>query len=209
MNPRRRHGRNRSSKRHFKKISTYADGSLTRMVYDDAGRMSVTDEKHLPGVAVNGTRTTFDAVGQVVKSEKLSDVVIDITTANGISSSAVTSIGGVVSTSSYGYDLAGRQLAVTNGFGAVTRYEYDAGGNQTAVIDALTNRTDNVYDCAEHLVFTTNALQQVTQYVYDELGRSVKTIFPDGSFTATAYDAVGNRVAETNQRNHPADPAMR
>jgi hypothetical protein len=36
----------------------------------------------------------------------------------------VTSIGGVISTSTYGYDLAGRQIAVTNGFGNLTRYEY-------------------------------------------------------------------------------------
>jgi RHS repeat-associated protein len=179
---------------------SFPDGSITRMIYDDVGRMSVTDSKHLPGTVVNGTRTTFDVVGQVVKSEQLTNLVIDITTdANGVGSSSVTSIGGVISTSTYGYDDAGRQMAVTNGFGAVTRYAYDAAGNQTAVIDALSNRTDNVYDPAGHLIFTTNALHQVTQYVYDELGRSVKTIFPDGSYTATAYDAVGNRVAETNQ----------
>ena len=45
------------------------DGTSTEMVYDDVGRMSVTDDNHLPGAVVNGTRTTYDAVGQVIKSE--------------------------------------------------------------------------------------------------------------------------------------------
>jgi len=179
---------------------SFPDGSITRMVYDDVGRMSVTDAKHLPGAIVNGTRTIYDAVGQVIESDQLTNVVIDVRTdANGVGNSSVTSLGGVISTSTYGYDLAGRQIAVTNGFGNVTLYEYDAADNQTAVTDALGNRTDNVYDPAGHLIFSTNALHQVTQYVYDSLGRSVRTIYPDGSFTAVGYDAVGNRVFETNQ----------
>ena len=179
---------------------SFPDNSISRMVYDDVGRMSVTDDKHLPGVIANGTRTTYDQVGQVIKSEKLTNVVIEITTdASGISSSAVTSIGGVISTSTYGYDLAGRQIAVTNGFGAVTRYEYDEAGNQTAVIDALNNRTDNVSDGAGRLITTFNPLMQITRYQYDDLGRLTRTIYPDGSFAAVAYDAAGNRVAETNQ----------
>jgi len=178
---------------------SFPDNSISRMVHDDAGRMSVTDDKHLSGIIANGTRTTYDAVGQVIMSERLTNVVIDISTNGGIASSVVKSIGGVISTSTYGYDPAGRQIAMTNGFGSVTRYEYDEAGNQTAVIDALNHRTDNIYDEAGRLSITVNALMQITRYQYDALGRSVRTIYPDNSFTAVGYDAVGNRVTETNQ----------
>lgn len=178
---------------------THSDGSVSQMVYDDNDRLSVTDDNHLPGVIANGTRMTYDAVGQVIKSERLTNVVITIDPGGTAPSSYVESIGGVISTNTFGYDLAGRQTAVTNAFGCVTRYEYNKLGQQTAVIDALSNRTDNVYDELGRLIFTTNAIGQVTQKVYDELGRVVRTIFQDDSFTAVEYDATGQRLFETNQ----------
>jgi RHS repeat-associated protein len=179
---------------------SFLDGSVSSMVYDPAGRMTETDEKHVPGSPVNGTRTTYDAVGQIIKSEQLSNIVIDVTSDfNGIPSSSVTSVDSVIAATTYGYDLAGRQIAMTNGFGAVTHYEYDAAGRRTAVIDALSNRTDYVYDPTGNLIFTTNALRQVMQYVYDAVGRRVQTIYPDNSSIGLMYDAAGNAVSETNQ----------
>ena len=178
---------------------THADGTISDMVYDDDDRMSVSDDIHLTGAVADCKVLTYDAVGQLIKSERLTNVVITVTTLNGISSSVVTSIGGVVGTSTYGYDAAGRQIAVTNGFGNVTRFYYDAAGNQTAIIDALSNRTDYVYDAAGRLIFTTNALGRVTQYVYDGLNQLLRTVYPDGSFTAVSYGTNGERLAGTNQ----------
>lgn len=178
---------------------THSDGTVSQMVYDNNNRLSVSDDNHSPGAVVNGTRISYDAAGQVIKSERLTNVVIIVSTLNGVLSSAVNSIGGVIATSTYGYDLAGRQIAVTNGFGGVTQYQYDSVGNQTAVIDALSNRTDYVYDAAGNLIFMTNALKGVTHYVYDELDLPIRTIYPDGSSTGVGYGIGGELLADTNE----------
>ena len=41
-------------------------------------------------------------------------------------------------------------------------------------------------------VAATDALGNTTTNVLDLLGRTVKTVFPDGSYTATEYDRLGN-----------------
>ena len=58
----------------------------------------------------------------------------------------------------YGYDAAGRSVAVTNALGQVSLSFYDASGNLTNSVDALGHSTT---------------------FVYDALNRRVQTIFPD------------------------------
>jgi YD repeat-containing protein len=178
---------------------THPDGTLARSIYDDGGRLSLSEDSHLPGAAVTGTRYTYDAVGQTIRSEKLTNVVINVLTNRIVPESILVSIGAVLSTNASSFDAAGRLLATTNALGRVTRYEYDKAGRQTAVIDALSNRTDYAYDAAGRLITTTNALGKVTRYEYDLVGRRVRTIFPDASFTGTAYNELGQRLRETNQ----------
>jgi RHS repeat-associated protein len=86
-------------------------------------------------------------------------------------------------TNAFGYDGAGRQVAVTNALGiaalqAVNRYSYDAAGNQTNMVDAL-GRT--------------------TTYIYDALNRRTQTIYPDGTRQITGYDVLGRRIFETDR----------
>ncbi|HVU09389.1 MAG TPA: LamG-like jellyroll fold domain-containing protein [Verrucomicrobiae bacterium] len=171
--------------------TTYADGSVTRSVYDADQRMIYSDDRHLPGVAANGTHTIYDPLGRVVRTERLANVQID--------GGVLTSAGAVLSASGTAYDAAGRVLATTNALGYVTQYEYDAVGRQTAVIDALTNRTDYAYDANGQLRFMTNALGAVTEYQYDAKGRRIKTIFPDGSYTTNSYNAIGQLVFGKDQ----------
>jgi len=85
-------------------------------------------------------------------------------------------------TNAFGSDLAGRTVAVTNGWGtgiAVTNlYGFDANGNQ---------------------VYFTNTLGRVTTNVFDALNGQVHVLYPDGSKVSTGFDTAGRRVAETNQ----------
>ena len=86
-------------------------------------------------------------------------------------------------TNSFGYDVVGRRIAVTNGLGQVTRTAYDAAGETVSVSDPLTN---------------------VTQFVYDSMGRQVQVIRPDRSVTTNAYDGLGRLVAKTGAGSVPA-----
>jgi YD repeat-containing protein len=47
--------------------------------------------------------------------------------------------------------------------------------------------------------FSTYQLGRQTAMQYDDLGRVTQTIYPDGSSEASAYDAVGQRIASTNR----------
>jgi RHS repeat-associated protein len=185
--------------------TTYADGSVTRNVYDARSQVLYSDDRHLPGLAANGTHNVYDPLGRVIRTERLANVQIDVASSGTTGQSAFNSAGAVLSASSTAYDAAGRVLAATNALGYVTRYEYDAVGRQTAVVDALTNRTDSVYDAAGQLQFTTNALKQVTEYQYDAKGRRIKTIFPDNSYTTNSYNEIGQLMFVKDQAGLETD----
>ena len=105
--------------------------------------------------------TTYDGVGRVVQS-------ID---ARG-------------TFTAFGYDAAGRRLAVTNavGISGVTStnlsYTYDNYGNQITFTDANDHTSTNVLDV---------------------LNRLVQVYYPDGTKSSTGFDADGRSVAQTNQ----------
>jgi len=191
----------------------YPDGTITRTVYDANARPVVTVDRFPGGTgavpsAVNGTRTVYDAVGRVIRTERLSDVVINIVSAElGTRSSEFGSAGGVLSATATTYDAAGRVLSTrtiesSESIGE-TFYEYDAAGRNTAIIDAVSNRTEFVYDAlgrqASTILAAGTPSATTNHFEYDALGRRVRTIFADGTFTETAYDELGRRIAETDQ----------
>jgi len=184
--------------------TTYADGSVTRNVYDADNRVIYTDDRHLPGLTVNGNHNIYDPVGRVIRSERLANVQIDISSDN-VPQSTLTSAGVILSASSTAYDDAGRVLAVTNALGAVTSYEYDDAGRQTAIIDALGNRADNIYDDGGRLIASANALLQLTRYQYDAKGRRIATIFPDNSYTTNSYNEIGQLMFVKDQAGLETD----
>jgi RHS repeat-associated protein len=181
----------------------YPDGSATRAVYDENGRVVVAVDRQFPGQPANGTHTVYDAAGQVLVQERLSNVVVQVTsvTNNGsvLSSSHFVSSGGVIVSKRMSYDAAGRVVAVTNFFGQTTRYEYDAAGHNTARIDPSGYRTEYGYDAAGRQTVVRDALGREVHYLYDALNQRVQTIFPDGTSVRTTYDALGRRVSEVNQ----------
>ena len=85
-------------------------------------------------------------------------------------------------TNAFGYDLTGRRVAVTNGFGTPQQMVYglgfDANGNQ-------------IYSIDPSGVGATN--------IFDPLNRQVEARFADGTHKTTVFDAVGRKIAEGNQ----------
>ncbi len=177
----------------------YPDGTSSQTVYDVEGRAFITADRHVAGEAANGTRTIYDIIGRVVRTERLSNVVITVNVNGNSVSSSLSSVPSVVSFASSTYDKAGRVLSSTDAAGAVTRYEYDAAGRTTAVIDALGNRTEYEYDNAGRQTLVRDALGREVTFVYDALGRRVRTNYADGTFTTATYNSIGQKIKETDQ----------
>ncbi len=103
-------------------------------------------DRHVPGQPTNGSRTIYDASGRAVASERVGDVIIDVTTADGVSSSTLVSAGAVYSSSSTVYDVTGRVESSKGADNQTTRYTYDTMGRRSVVTDALSNETKFFYD---------------------------------------------------------------
>ena len=150
----------------------------------------------------NTTQYTYDARGQVLTTTDPRGKV----TRNSYdaASNLLQSVDALGKITSYTYDSRGNLLTQTDPTGAVSTFEYDGFGNLREQTDALGTVTAYTYDGAgNRLTETTSrtlpggAKQTLlTRFVYDRLGRLTSTVQPDGSTTATVYNAIG-QVAET------------
>ncbi len=115
------------------------------------------------------------------------------------------------------YDDAGRITESIDENGRVTQYRYDPAGRQTEVIQAdpasgaagagPTIRTQ--YDTSGRRIASIDPRGAVTRYVFDDAGRLTETVFPDpqgddgieanNPRSRTEYDAVGRKIAETDE----------
>jgi RHS repeat-associated protein len=149
-------------------------GNRTRYTYNMRGQLLTTTDP-----LGHTTRNTYDDSGNLLETE---DPLGNVT--------------------SYTYDTRGNLLSQTDANGSITRFEYDARGNVVRKIDAAGNATTSTYDGnGNRLTDTTTRTlpggQQTltTTFAYDRLGRLVSIVQPDGSGTATVYNAIG-QVAE-------------
>jgi RHS repeat-associated protein len=180
--------------------TTNPDGTINDTVYDAEGRVSYTDDTHVSGQSdVHGTHTIYDSMGRATETDRLDNVVISVTTTNGVSSSQLVSSGALLSSTKSTYNDLGQVTQSTDAANQPTKYQYDAAGRQTSVTDALTETTSTGYDAAGRATTTTDALGHVTQQVFDGDDKVVKTIFADGSYTQTAYDFGGRQASVTDQ----------
>ncbi len=195
-----------------------SDGTLanivSRTVYDANGRpVLVTDSfaldpNGLSGVPAGGvfaTKTVYDAVGRIIRVERLKNVfVLLVESSDSSINTVVTGPGELVSFSTSEYDNLGRVVSTTvsafgpSGTTATSHYEYDLNGHQTAMIDPYGSRTQMTYDQAGHISTVTMPLGGIYSYRYDPLGRQIEVINPDGSSSSTQYDVLGRLAAQTN-----------
>jgi RHS repeat-associated protein len=101
-------------------------------------------------------------------------------------------------TTSYAYDNAGRKTSETDALGHVTNYTYDAAGNLTA-ISGVKGSFQYAYDNARNQVSMTDGNGNTTQYQYDARKRLTVTTYPDQTTKTNAYDGPGNLISVTDQ----------
>jgi RHS repeat-associated protein len=112
----------------------------------------------------------------------------------------------------YGYDPAGRVVAVTDRHGR-REFTRDPAGRIVAATDALGHTTGYAYDQRGHLVEVTDPLGGVTRYAHDECGRVTAVTDPLGRTTRYGRDEAG-RVREQHdptgaRRRVTRDPSGR
>ena len=182
------------------KVETiFSDGTVSRSVYDANDREIVTQDRHIPGETATGTRNIYNAVGQIIRVERLNNLVIGLTDdGNGCKASSFVSADVVYSTSET-FDAAGRLIARIDAKGNKTSYEFDAAGRNIAVTDALGNRSEYSYDAKGNRIAFKDALNRVTRYTYDANSNLIATEFPDGTRSATTYNKLGQKVSQTDQ----------
>ena len=182
--------------------TTLTSGLIVRSVYDLLGQVIYTTDPYDPqsGVLPNGTFTVYDALGREVKTERVSGLLINVTTTPaGNNYSSFVSDTAILSTMTTVYAPNGQVSSTTDAAGATTTYEYNSLGQETASIDGEGNKTTFAYDQFGNLSQVTDPLGNKTQYQYDSLNRLTKTILPDGTTIIDAYDSQGNLTAETDQ----------
>ncbi len=164
-----------------------ADGLFESFQYDPEGRRTNSVDR-----AGRSTAYAYDALGRLSKTtfpdQSASETVYDAAGRVLETVQHPVNPGGTLPPSvsplrtRYGYDAAGRRMAVTNAYGTEdetwTLFAYDANGNQTNTVDAL-GRTNT--------------------FVFDALNRQTQVIYPDGTSERYGYDGLDRRVAVTNQ----------
>ncbi|MCY3017317.1 MAG: DUF6531 domain-containing protein, partial [Planctomycetota bacterium] len=192
--------------------SVGAQGPVTSMRYDAAGRLTATTDPlghtswkqydrlgrltsetdalgAAAGEAQHTTVTTYDVAGRVT--------------------SVTDELG---RSTEFRYDNLGRKMSLTqpdpDGSGPltspVTTFSYDASGNQTTVTDPRGFVTTTAYDGLGRKVTTTTPdpddvgplVPLVTQQVYNTIGRLAATVDELGRQTDYEYDNLGRRTRE-------------
>ena len=179
--------------------TTNPDGTVTREVYDSLGRVTYEADSYNPAQpAPSATHTVYDADGNVLETQQLAGVVIDImTTPSGASSSSFVSASSVVSEVLKTYDPSGRVLSSTDQNGT-TDYTYDSDGNNTEVIYGDGSKTVYTYDADGRCTSETDPDGSVTKYAYDPDGNLILQTNPDGSTTANTVSPQGQVTSTTN-----------
>jgi RHS repeat-associated protein/uncharacterized repeat protein (TIGR01451 family) len=160
---------------------------ITRTVYDAEGRPWVVGDQFVEGTTdpVFATRYTYDADGQTIKTERLTNVVVDITGSGSNLESQVASVGSLVWSQTNNYDTLGRPTNSTDRYGSITQSTYDSAGR-------LIETRTQVRDANDNLVW------QVIRTVYDDQSQPVVTTDPflisgDGSDTILTTTITGKR----------------
>ncbi len=88
---------------------------------------------------------------------------------------------------SYAYDGAGRQIAVTNAENETTQSVYYADGQLQQTIDPEGHRTSYTYDAAHRQTTVTNPEEETTASVWWPSGLVRASINPEGDRTTVSF----------------------
>ncbi|SCF38194.1 polymorphic toxin-type HINT domain-containing protein [Micromonospora mirobrigensis] len=150
--------------------------SLTRTVYDDAGRATASIYFGTDGVTnlVEKWRTNTEYFGDSVKvTPPAKDVpTTTVTDAHGRTVQVRQHVSPEHSTS-YVYDRRGQLVTVRDTAGDEWTYTYDVRGRQLTSVDPDKGKLTNVYNDFSELTQTIDANGKVLVYDYDKIGRKI------------------------------------
>jgi RHS repeat-associated protein len=194
-----------------------ADGLLTH-----AGDLTLTYDPHngqLTGTGLGTVHdsTTYDSFGaasgyQATAGSTALFSFQDTPDALGRISQHTETVGGVIHTYGYTYDMAGRLTQVTLSGNTVEQYTYDANGNRLTFNNG-TGQGNATYDAQDRLLtygtntytYTANgylasntdtATHQTTSYTYDAQGNLTAVVLPDGIDIDYVEDGEGRRIGK-------------
>ena len=197
--------------------TTYPDGTSVTVTLDAEGNQVATTDR-----AGRTTEYVYDAYNQLIKTMYPDGTADTITyDANGLVVATHDAAGNPVRNT---YDASGQLLSSADAQGQTTSYTYDNNGNLLTETDPMGGIVSYTYDALNRLTKTTfpdgttqtgiylsNGLKgadtdqnnNTVAYGYDALGRInlvTLTLAVTGATAVTsyAYDAVGNRVAQTD-----------
>jgi RHS repeat-associated protein len=119
-------------------------------------------------------------------------------------------VGGVTTTKTFGYDLAGRLTTVTEGGITTAVYEYDANGNRNRITtpsgvvsgsfdaqDRLSSLGTTSYTYTRNGELATKTFNSTsTSFVYDVLGNLIQVGLPNGASIQYLVDGLNRRVGK-------------
>jgi RHS repeat-associated protein len=189
---------------------------ITRSVYDAAGHETAATDPYLEGNndPTTGVLKTYDPLGNVLETDSVNGIVIDIVDDGTGLQAVLTAPGTIIAASTTQYDANGREVSSTDQYGLRSLTTYDRVGR---VVDSRTQSIDQngnvvwlvsqtVYNSKGQVELTTNQYQDgsvepigATEIIYDSLGNVVRTI---------RLSAVQVRLfdANTGQTVDPFDP---
>lgn len=149
------------------------DGSVMTNVYDESDRLTAATDAHGATVSFE-----YDVDGRVVRRTGPADM------------------------SSFAYNAAGFQCAMTNAVGGVTFTGYDFANNPIVSSNTDGRVRWTAYDGFDRAVATSNSIGRAKRFSYDPKGRKVVEFRPSGVKESFAYDVFGNCISSTNAEGH-------
>ncbi|QDU62393.1 tRNA(Glu)-specific nuclease WapA precursor [Planctomycetes bacterium Pan216] len=142
------------------------------------GETTLTDA----GTELWKTRTTYNDIGQVAKSQSGDGQITD-----------------------YEYDDIGRRVATNHPAtivdGELVRHRTETVYNTIGQVEQEITGIRLVYDADTGEYVEDRADARTTTFVYDERGNVIETIFTDGTSTKSTFDDLGRKLTETNQED--------
>jgi YD repeat-containing protein len=102
----------------------------------------------------------------------------------------------------FSFDVAGRQVAVTDANGKISTTVFDAAWRVEASVNALGFRTTTVFDIASQVGAIQDARGNRWSFTYDEAGRRTEQIDPLGRLTTSSFDAAGGQTLRIDARGN-------
>src|SRR5262249_15495210 len=165
-------------------LTTGEADKTTSSTYDAAGRQVTQTAPPVDATsAPNVTTTTYDAVGNAT--------VVTVTNA-GATPTTVSQTAAVFA--QLGHQTSKTEEAGT-GDAQTTTYAYDVGGRQTSMVEPGNKTTSVIYDALGRMLQTTHPDNSVETSTYDADGRRA-TLSNSAGTTTDTYDPLGRTVSE-------------